>query len=894
MRSFCRSLGAGLLATVLALPLGMASAASENLSGKNLIADCLSKMDEPRLAVQFLIDESRSLNDSDPLDKRVDAMNTALAALSFNLISPDESKEEQKLTIDVRLVGFAKKFESHDSKWVQLDNDDNSSLYAAAAEFKSRDQVGYTNYQAGLEGAEESFVEYDRAHDGDKACKVLVWLTDGNLDLDNSSSNTKPEDRQKKQMCGDGGVVDRLRSQQVFVIGLGLNSNSEKKQDFSLMSKMVDGGCGKREPVGRFTEVGVADDLIQEMFRNLLPGVIDPLVPCLGDEQNENCREVRFTVRSPLSRINVLVGLTPEIDTAAVLNPKNEQVLFATNGKTTEVNQDFLIAKPSFDLSTILNIDVHDNVSDKTGVWRIQFNGIGAKKALVMSVFFSDVQIEIASMPIRIDRRNPEPVVVSLRNLGLDGLENVDSPADIAEVDSSLTLVAELSLGSALIKGVVTPWSTDTSHFGIQFPSSQLEKAPSNGVLTITPVANISGHEVNFASRTADVRLKIGNGFPTIRKVSSSNIDGNSTSKVVIAFDGPEEGVGAARILTSEFRPSEVPAGAEGKPVEITGLSDKKISVPAGKSEEVEFSIDPSYSANGKFKGEVKIEFTNSLNERDQQTVAFEFDMTKPFDKEKFLWALLVMLASFVVIQGLILFFAADRLSRISKVPEETYYARFRARINPSGLLEPVNPNNWENVFKFGTNPVMRSVSGKRRAGFGEFVVFGTRMNGLKWLFAGADSSLSVEWPGNTVVGSRSDKSASTKGGKVLANLSGEWALAVSQTDAIRLAQNSSESDTPAGTYTDHLTGELREFEKDISVEAEFIYFVANFDGEAAGALLENMVSDLSASPLRELIAAAGQVPSPTVGSVPVEPTADGTMPPIISPTRSRVEEDYG
>ena len=114
------------------------------------------------------------------------------------------------------------------------------------------------------------------------------------------------------------------------------------------------------------------------------------------------------------------------------------------------------------------------------------------------------------------------------------------------------------------------------------------------------------------------------------------------------------------------------------------------------------------------------------------------------------------------------------------------------------------------------------------------------------------------------------------------------------QSDAIRLAQNSSESDTPAGTYTDHLTGELREFEKDISVEAEFIYFVANFDGEAAGALLENMVSDLSASPLRELIAAAGQVPSPTVGSVPVEPTADGTMPPIISPTRSRVEEDYG
>ena len=894
MRSFFRSVGAGLLAIVISLPIGNASAISENPSGKNLITECLSKMAEPRLAVQFLIDESRSLNDSDPLDKRVNAMNTALAALSFNLISPDESKEKQKLKIDIRLVGFGKKFESHGSKWTKLDKDNNSSLYAAASEFKSRDQLGYTNYQAGLEGAEKSFVEYDRAHDDDKACKVLVWLTDGNLDLDNSSSNTKAEDRQKKQMCGDGGVVDRLRSQEVFVIGLGLNSNSQKKQDFLLMSKMVNGGCGKRESFGRFTEVGAADDLIQEMFRNLLPGVIDPLVPCLGDEQNENCREVRFTVRSPLSRINVLVGLTPEIETAAVLNPKNEQVLFATNGKTAEVNQGFLIAKPSFDLSTILNINVHDDVNDTSGVWRIQFKGIGAPKALIMSVFFSDVLIEIATLPIRIDRRKPEPVVVYLRNLGLDGLKTTDSSADIAKVDPSLTLIAELSLGSTLIRGVVTPWGTDSSHFGIQFPSDQLTNAISNGVLTITPVANLNGHEINFASRTDDIRLKLGNGFPTIRKVSASNINGDNTSKVIIVFDGPEEGVGAAKILSSEFKPSEVPAGAEGKGVEFTGLSSEEISVSAGQFKQVEFNVDPSFQANGKFKGEVKIEFTNSLNERNKQTVAFAFDMTKPFDTQRFVWALILMLSSFALVQGLILFFAADRLSRISKVPEQTYYARFRARINPSGLLEVVTPTTWEDVFKFSTDPVMRSVSGKRGAEFGDFLVFGTRMNGLKWLFAGGDSSLSIDWPGNTVVGSRSSRSASTTGGRISASLAGEWALAVASSDATRLARGLRETAEPMGTYTDHITGELREFDMDTYIEADFIYFVPNFDGGAAGPLLEIMVSDLSASPLLDLISAAGDLPNAAVDTVPAVTMPDVPGIPTISPTRSRVEEEYG
>lgn len=887
MRRGIRLVSAVALVASACIPFGAVSVQAGENDGENPIAECLSKMENPRLAAQFLIDESKSLLDSDPLDKRVDALNTALTALSFNLMDPGGSKKEKALQIDVRLVGFAKKFENHGSEWVSLKKDDNSALFKAAEEFGERDQQGFTNYEAGLIGAEESFVEYDRRHD-EVSCKVLIWLTDGNLDLDNASGSTGPEDKQKKSICGAGGVVDRLRSQQIFVVGLGLNSNAAKKQDFSLMSQMVSGGCGERDPIGRFTEVGTADGLIQEMFRNLLPGVVDKTVPCLGEEEDPNCREVRFSVRPPLSRINVLVGLTAEIESALVIDPDGRQVRIADGGEAIAVQEGFVTAEPSFKLSTVLNLDVHA----EPGQWRIQFRGPGAKNALVMSIFFSDVIVKIEKLPVRIDRRNPEPILVSLGKLGMDGLEEVDAEGTQIDFDTPPTLKAQLALGTSLIDGQVNVVDDINGMFEVRFNISQLLSAPSNGILTLTPVAILSGHEINFTPRTEKVSLKLGNGFPSVKDVTASDIDGTGTSKVSITLEGPEEGTGIARVLPKEFEAMEVPAGQDLKAVSAKSLSDKDIDIEAKRSKTIFFEVSPSFKANGHFKGQVVIEFENAVGEKQKQAVAFEFNMTKPFDTGRFLWALIIMLITFVMVQGAIIFFAADRLSRIAKVPSETYYARFRARINSSGSLDLLSQTQWVDVFKFATNPVPRSVSGKQRAEFGGFVVFGSRLQGLKWLIAGGDAALNVQWPGNTVVGARSSQSPSDENGKIAAALSGQWAIAVSPAVARSLVEN---SDDEAGTFVDHLTGEVKSFVKDDSIEAEFIYFVPDFDGLRADSLIEELVQDLSSSPLRDLIASAGKASiAATSKSGSVVPEGIDTPSAPSTPGRSSIEDEYG
>jgi hypothetical protein len=335
-----------------------------------------------------------------------------------------------------------------------------------------------------------------------------------------------------------------------------------------------------------------------------------------------------------------------------------------------------------------------------------------------------------------------------------------------------------------------------------------------------------------------------------------------------------------------------VPAGQKQSDVSTKLLNDRDISIESGKSETIVFEVAPSFEANGQLKGKIPVQFQNSVGEKEIQPVVFSFNMTKPFATGTFLWVLFLMLISFVFVQGTIIFVASDRLSRIAKVPSETHYARFRARMNSTGSLDLLSQSEWMDVFKFATSPVSKSVSGKRRAEFGGFTVVGSRLEGLKWLFGAGDAALSVQWPGNIVVGARSTLSPSDENGKIAAGLAGQWGIAVAPSEARSLVENSVED---AGTYFDHITGEAKSFEKDSSVEGEFIYFVADFDGLRANQLIEEMVQDLSSNPLRDLIAAAGQASTASTLKPVSEETAgtDFTSAPTSS-GRTSIEDEYG
>ena len=113
MRKKIQKISSIAVASILLFPMGMTVANAGDSPKPNPIKDCLSKMENPRLAVQFLIDESKSLQTSDPLDQRVDAIKSSIATLTFNFADVAE-KDETKLLIDVRLSGFGKNFHERD------------------------------------------------------------------------------------------------------------------------------------------------------------------------------------------------------------------------------------------------------------------------------------------------------------------------------------------------------------------------------------------------------------------------------------------------------------------------------------------------------------------------------------------------------------------------------------------------------------------------------------------------------------------------------------------------------------------------------------------------------------------------------------------------------------
>ena len=119
MRKKIQKISSIAVASILLFPMGMTVANAGDSPKPNPIKDCLSKMENPRLAVQFLIDESKSLQTSDPLDQRVDAIKSSIATLTFNFADVAE-KDETKLLIDVRLSGIGKNFHNRDEGWVPL------------------------------------------------------------------------------------------------------------------------------------------------------------------------------------------------------------------------------------------------------------------------------------------------------------------------------------------------------------------------------------------------------------------------------------------------------------------------------------------------------------------------------------------------------------------------------------------------------------------------------------------------------------------------------------------------------------------------------------------------------------------------------------------------------
>ncbi|MEN9380728.1 MAG: hypothetical protein RIR99_562, partial [Actinomycetota bacterium] len=225
------------LATLVAMPALMTQASADpNVNGAfEDLGRCLqSQGKEKVLDVFYLIDESGSLQATDPKDDRADILSSSLQQLaSF----------KNDVTVNYSVAFFAHSY----SVWQPWRTVNKGGIVPEAArlneEVRKRDKGNLTDWLQGINGAID---ELNAQHSRTNGCSTLIWLTDGGIQL----TNAKKTAEAVVNLCDNR--FDVLRKNGVTVLGIllkndkalaQLTAEEQENQAFlmSLMGPMVIG-----------------------------------------------------------------------------------------------------------------------------------------------------------------------------------------------------------------------------------------------------------------------------------------------------------------------------------------------------------------------------------------------------------------------------------------------------------------------------------------------------------------------------------------------------------------------------------------------------------------------------------------------------------------------------
>lgn len=676
----------GLVVVVLASLLFPASSVSASRIESRLavspLRDCVSE--RGHLAVLFLIDESKSLRKTDGDNRRVAALQAAVSALSFNVGWATTKGDPYK--IDVALSGFGTDY-SKPAQWFQLSENPDDVLNDVIDNFASRNTSSYTDYEVALKGAAGTFKS--REDSSIESCKVLVWLSDGKLDVDGEKGKKTLEAAEK--LCEPEGVADLFREEGIYLVGFGLSaSGATAEADFDLMEGISTGSnsCGAQEGFGQFRLVEGAEGLISDLFSDLSPYPPEDEEgrPCRGEESNSECFEFSFKTRPPLSRLKMLVSAASGIDSAEVVAPSLVSTLIIQAGKALEVSGASLKTTPLYERASIVSL-TFPNGSRMHGEWIVRFRGPRATEASVSALFFSDIVATVAGgQPISLNRENPQPFVVEISEFGIDGLEESDSGAQVVAFDEEPTISATLVFGAKSIEALIKPLSKSKGSFEVTVAKNELAGLSALGSLWVEPRALLGGHEIRFSRSVFQVKLRAGEGMPDIISVTATKIDGKGSSNIVVKIEGSREGQGSATI-TNSLKVISLPSKSSGDDVSIEVKSGRR-QIQSGESVDLEAIVSPNFEANGLLEIELEIELVGENGAPKVVPVSVAIEMDREISWWRLFRSAILMLAAFIGIQAALILIGGRRLARLRQLPSYTKVSTGVLEIRPDGSLK--------------------------------------------------------------------------------------------------------------------------------------------------------------------------------------------------------------
>lgn len=670
MKSFVALLTASLLVAIVG-PAGQVAATgtilqssrTENLTGFEQTRKCAEE--KKRLAVAFLVDESSSIKKADPENLRVRAVTRAISRLSQSLAAVSGDEET---VIDVLVAVFGKDFnvlgngkkESADN-WFSL-RESADEVEERVQELSERNAPKVTDYQAGLEGIEDQFIRYTKKNGA--ACFVLVWLSDGKIDLDDNSSTDGAEAESYSDMCAKSGVANRLRGMKIFVFGIGLGGQA-KEGDFDRMERLVEGrdDCGPLGDSGGDSTVGLfipvtSADLLEDAFDGIFPPPPPPPEPCQGPGPDPLCNEFRIRVQNPTKTARLLLSTPGQITAVKVIRPDASEVaLRDETGFLPSAAADMTLQ----DLGGSAQLEI--NVANQLGEWALQVIGNDSKNALVS--LYSSAKPSVAGLPIRITREKPVPIQVTVNDDDLEGISIVKKGESASASTIDYNITAKVSFGSSQVPVNVSE-AADGS-FAVALAGS-LETVAAQGSLFLTASALLGATEIPLGDVSVPIVLTFGDSFPSVKSVQATAIDSGDGdarfSTITVTVVGPKDGEGIVRVKPDVSVIQSPPARGDELPTLVFD-DGREVAVAAGEEKTLVVRLDPRGRANGELEFAIALEYQSRDGKVKSDAATLKILMEKPFDLIDWLKLFLIMLSSFVAIQAAAIWPACRRIARV-------------------------------------------------------------------------------------------------------------------------------------------------------------------------------------------------------------------------------------
>lgn len=645
-------------------------------SGQQAIADlrtCLASNDV--LNVYYLVDASGSLArgddggpGSDPDDLRAPILANSLEQLG----GLDEGA-----TVNWAAGFFSSRFSSAIS-WREWRKGGPAELEKA---IESRTPGGFTNWPAGLAGAQSQLARQQEKTPG---CQMLVWLTDGQLDI-SAPDGTDQEDRDAiNALCGStldaagapakgNGIFNAFRQSGVVVIGALLATDKKAAAAGQVMRPLVEGSgtvggkdvtCGE-SPI----PAGYAHGAFVEAKS---PGALSQVFLQLGAQVGGGypqpfAADGSFWIDPGVARFRIVLSgdwtLTPPGgygDSATGDAGQEWAVVTAQNGAMV--------------------IDVATTDSAAQGRWKLD---AGDTKSLFL---FSDLGIvfdpenTIALSP---DGTTTATLVAHVQNArgedaGLDEFGTAEFSAWLVEADGTRTPLADAEV------------DRKTGTISIPVPAevtaAEVVVAASIDPLTTTP------HDLSLAPLTTQQRIQtvLPKDFPhvvgvPVRLGALEGVDGVAQGEVRVA--GPASGgagtvcVGAATVTSdAAHRAPDTWRWSEG------GLdADRCATVAEGAEVRIPLSVRNSEAADSTVHATVRVTLSSAKGETLAQDVPIVFTSTHPVNAAAIGIIALILLALGILLPLVGLWIVNWRTTRLDIDPQ-IQRASFAVRLRPGGI----------------------------------------------------------------------------------------------------------------------------------------------------------------------------------------------------------------